>query len=116
MRAAIDDIHHWRRQHPGHRSANVSIERQPGGFRRRLGDRKRDAENRVGAELRLVVRAVERDHRLVNLELIFGLEAGDGVEKIAIDRLDRSQDALAAEAALVSVAQLDRLARAGRSA
>ena len=66
--------------------------------------------------LDLLFRAVERDHRLVDLELIFGLEAGDGVENVAIDRLDRFQHALAAEAALVSVAQFDRLARAGRSA
>ena len=105
-----------RRQDPGHRSADVTIKRQARSFRRRLGDGKRNAEDCVGAELRLVLRAVERDHRLVDLELIFGLEAGDGVENVAIDRLNRFQNALAAEAALVSVAQFDRLARAGRSA
>ena len=99
-----------------HGAADVAIKRQARSFRRRLGDGKRDAENCVGAEPRFVVRAVERDHRLVNLELIFSLEAGDGVENVAIDRLDRLQNALAAEASLVSVAQFDRLARAGRSA
>ena len=116
MDAAIDDVHLRRRQDPGHRSADVAIKRQARSLRRRLGDGERDAEDRVGAELRLVLRAVERDHRLVDLELVLGLEARDGVENLAIDRLDRLENALAAEAALVAVAQLDRLARSRRRA
>ena len=110
--AAIDDVHHRRRQHAGHRPADIAVERQAGRFGRRLGDRQRHAEDGVGAEPRLVGRAVERDHRLVDLELVLRLEARDRVEQVAVDRLDRLQDALAAVAALVAVAQLDRLARA----
>ena len=116
MRAAVDDIHHWRRQDSGHGAADVTVKRKARCFRRRLGDGKRDAENGVRAEPRLVVRAVERDQRLVDLQLILGFEPGDGVENVAIDRLDRFQHALAAEASFVSVAQFDRFARAGRSA
>ena len=116
VRAAVDDIHHRRRQHSRHGAADVTVERQARSFRRGLGDGKRDAENGVGAEPRLVVGAVERDHRLVDLQLIFGLEAGNGVENVAIDRLDGFEDALSAEPSLVAVAQFDRLARAGRSA
>ena len=63
------------------RAADIAVERQAGGLRRRLGDRERDAEDGVGAELRLVGRAVERDHRLVDLDLVFGLEAGDARRK-----------------------------------
>ncbi len=98
------------------RAADIAIKRQAGGLGRGLGDRERYAEDGVGAEPRLVRRAVERDHRLVDLELIFGVEARDGVENVAIDRLDRLEDALAAIAALVAVAQFDSLARSGRSA
>ena len=60
--------------------------------------------------------AVEGDHRLVDLDLILGVQAGDGVENVAVDGLDRLQDALAAVAALVAVAQFHRLVRPGRGA
>ena len=70
----------------------------------------------LAPSLRLVRRAVELDHGLVDLDLVLGLEAGDRVENVAVDRFDRLQDALAAVAALVAVAQFDRLVRAGRSA
>ncbi len=116
VRAAIDDIHHRRRQDSRHGAADVTVKRQARSFRRGLGDGERHAEDGVGAEPRLVVRAVERDHRLIDLELILGLKPGDGVEKVAIDGLNRFQDALAAEASLVSVAQFDRFARPGGSA
>ncbi len=116
VRAAIDDIHHRRRQNSSHGAADVAVKRQARSFRRRLGDGKRDAENCVRAELRFVFRAVELDQRLVNLQLIFRLEAAYGVENLAIDRFDGLQNAFAAEASLVSVAQFDRFARAGRSA
>ena len=99
-----------------HGAADVAVKRQARSFRRRLGDGKRDAENCVRAELRFVFRAVELDQRLVNLQLIFRLEAAYGVENLAIDRLDGLQDAFAAEASLVAVTQFDRFARAGRSA
>ncbi len=100
----------------GHGAADVTVKRQARSLRRGLGDGKRDAENGVRAEPRLVVRAVERDQRLVDLQLVFSLEPGDGVENVAIDRLDRFQHALAAETPLVPIAQLDRFAGAGRSA
>jgi hypothetical protein len=114
--AAVDDVHHRRRQDARRGPADIAIELQVGGFGRRLGDRQRNAEDRVGAEPRLVGRAVEGDHRLVDLDLLLGLEAADGVENVAGDRFDRLLDALAAVAALVAVAQLDRLVGAGRGA
>ena len=83
---------------------------------RGLGDRQRDAEDGIGAEPRLVGRAVERDHRLVDLDLRLRIHAADGVENLAVDRVDRLAHALAEIALLVAVAQLDRLVRAGRGA
>src|SRR5439155_2223519 len=72
------------------------------------------AENGVGAEPRLVGRAVERDQRLVDLGLAFGFHAADRIENLTLDRGDRLLHALAEVARLVAVAQLHRLMGAGR--
>ncbi len=81
MGAAIDDVHHRHRQKMGVRAADIAIERQAGGFGGSLGDGQRNAEDGVGAEARLVRRAVELDHRLVDLDLVFGIQAADGVDR-----------------------------------
>ena len=60
--------------------------------------------------------AVELDHGLVERELVLGLHAGQRLEDLAVDRLDRLEHALAAVALLVAVAQLDRLVGAGGGA
>ena len=117
MRAAIDDIHHRHRRacartcrrHSG-RAAGRSRSRP------RLGGRERHPEQRIGAEPRLVGRAVERDHGVVDQDLVLGIHAADGVENLALDRIDRLGHALAEIAGLVAVAQFDRLMRAGRGA
>ena len=105
-----------RRQEPRRRAADVAVERKVAGGSRRLGGRERHAEDRIGAEPRLVRRAVERDQRLVDLVLRLGVHTTDGVEDLAVDRLDRLAHALAEVAFLVAVAQLDRLVGAGRRA
>ena len=97
-------------------AADIAIERQAGDVGRRLGDGERDAQNGVGAEPRLVRRAVERDHRCVDLDLILRVKPAQGVENIAIDAFDRLEHALAEKARLVAVAQFDRFMRAGRGA
>ena len=116
MSAAIDDVHQRHRQGPRAHAADVAIERQAGLGRRRLCDGQTRPENRVGAEPRLVERAVERDHGAVDLRLVFGIKTGQDVEDLAIHRLDRVQDPLAAVAFLVAVAQLDGFVRARRRA
>ena len=116
MGAAIDDVHHRRGQDARLGAADIAVERQAGGVGRGLGDRHGDAEDGVGAEARLVGRAVEFDHGLVDMDLIFGVEAGNGVENLAIDGFDGLQHALAAKAGLVAVAQFDGLAGAGGGA
>src|SRR5690606_23043718 len=78
-----------------------------------LGDGERYAENGVGTEARLVRRSVERDHRLVDVDLAFGIETADGIEDLGVDGLDGLLDTLAA-IALAAVAQLDSFMRAGR--
>ena len=114
--AAVDDVHHRHRQHVGRYPADVGIERQPTRIRRRLGDRQADAEDGVGAEVALVVAAVERDHRQVDLALVFGVEAEQRIGKRAVDRVHGLEHALAEIARLVAVAQFDRFVRPGRGA
>ena len=84
--------------------------------RRGLRDRQRHGERRVGAKARLVRRAVQRDHRLVDGDLILRVHAADRVEDLPANRLDGFAHALAAEARLVAVAQLHGLVGAGRGA
>jgi hypothetical protein len=112
MHAAVDDVHHRHRQHTCRRAADIAVERQIVGGGRGLGDRKRNAEDRVGAETGFVGRAVEPDHRFVDLDLRLGVEAAQRIEDLAIDRLDRAEHALAKIALLVAVAELDGLVRA----
>ena len=114
--AAIDDVHHRHRQGAGKHTADMAVERDAEVGRRRLGDRERDRQHRIGAEARLVGRAVQLDHRLVDLDLVEDVHAGDGVEDLALDIADGLEHALAAVAGLVAVAQFHRLMRAGRGA
>ncbi len=114
--AAVDDVHHRHRQDMRRNAADVAVERQAAGIGRRLGHRQAGAEDGVGAELALVVGPVERDHRHVDVALVFGIEAEQGVGNRPVDRVDRLQHALAEIAVLVAVAQFDRLVRAGRGA
>ena len=54
VRAAVEDVHHRHRQQVRVRAAEVAEQRQLGGLGGGLGDRERDAEDRVGAEPGLV--------------------------------------------------------------
>ena len=112
MRAAVEDVHHRHRQQVRVGAADVAVERQVRAVRGGPGDGERDAEDRVGAELGLVGRAVELEHRLVDQPLVVGLEALDRRGDVLDDGLDGLLHALA-EVALAAVAQLDRLEGAG---
>ena len=89
MGAAVDDVHQRHRQGAGADAAQVTIERQAGLLGRGLGDREADPENGVGAELGLVGAAVELDHHAVDQALVLGVEPGEQVEQVVVDRLDR---------------------------
>ena len=116
MLAAIDDIHHGHRQGAGKNAADMAIKRNVQIRRRRLGNRKRDRQHGIGAQPRLIGRAIQFDHRLVNLDLIEGIEAGNRVKDFAFHTGHRLQHALAAIAGLVAIAEFHRLMRAGGSA
>ena len=76
-----------------------------------------NAEDGVGAEPRLVGRAVELDHHPVDRRLIAAPRCRTAHRSVSpLTRLDRLQHALAAIALLVAVAQLHRLMGAGGGA
>ncbi len=97
-------------------ASDVGIQRQTarigGGFR----NRKARAEDRICAQLALVVRIVERDHRVIDVALVLGVHADQQVGNRLVDGFDSVQHALAQVTVLVAIAQLDRFMRARRSA
>mmetsp|Transcript_11880 Transcript_11880/g.49771 ORF Transcript_11880/g.49771 Transcript_11880/m.49771 type:complete len:561 (+) Transcript_11880:77-1759(+) len=74
-----------------------------------LGDGHGHREDRVGAELALVLGAVELDHEVVDGLLIRGVLADERGRDDGVDVLDSLRDALAHPLGLVAVAELDRL-------
>ncbi|MNE05887.1 hypothetical protein D3C80_984610 [compost metagenome] len=114
--AAVDDVHHRSRQDASRDAADVAIQRQVRADGAGLGRSQRDAQDGVGAQTSLVVGAVQFDQGLVQTALVLGVHAGQGVEDLAVDGVDRLLDALAAPHVHVAVAQLDRLVSAGRGA
>jgi hypothetical protein len=116
VRSTVDDVEHRHRQNVRVRAAEVLVERQVSGVRCGLGDGERDTEDRVGAELLLVVGAVELDERRVDETLVARLEALDRRAEHVENGVDRLLDALAEVAALVAIPQLVGLECTGRCA
>ena len=115
MHAAVDHVHHRHGQHVGVGPADVPVERHVEFDRGRLGDGEAGAEDRVGAELRLVVGAVEIEHELVDAALVERVEAFQRFGDVVVDETDGLADALAA-VAIVAVTEFDRFVLAGRGA
>ena len=111
MHAAVEDVHHRRGQQVRIRAANVLVERKTGFLGCRASGCQRNAQDGVGAEAALVVRAVKRDHGIVDSALVFGVVADELVGELRVHMVDCSLDALAQIAVLVAVAQLDSLER-----
>ncbi len=114
--ATVEDVHHRDREHVGVRAADVAVEGQVGRLGSGVGHGQRDAEDGVGAQVGLVVGAVELEHRVVDGALLGGLPARDLRADLLDDVVDSLEDALAAVAGLVAVTELDGLEDAGRRA
>ena len=114
--AAVEDVHHRHRQHVRRLAAEVAPQRLALLGRRGVRGGQRDAEDRVGAQARLVRRAVELDQRAV--EALPGRRRRARARRSAISPLTLAtalRDALAAQA-VAAVAQLGGLELAGRGA
>src|SRR5690606_31951758 len=112
MGAAIDDVHHGNGQNMGIGAAHITVERQAGRFGSSLGNGKRDTENGISTETRLVRRAIKRDQRLVNVDLALDVKTANRIEYFRIDEFDGLLNALA-KIALAAIAQFDGLMSAG---
>jgi hypothetical protein len=116
MLAAVDDVGHRRRQDEVLvlvQLGDVLPHRHLADVGGSDGDRHRRAEDGVGAELRLVRGAVERDHRVVELALLERVLALEQLGDRAIDGFNRLQHAFAEINLLVAVAQFARFELAG---
>ncbi len=116
MLAAVDDVHHRRGQQAGVRAADVSIQRQLAIAGGGVGRRQRYAEDRIGAEILFVRRAIELDHPLVDGDLVERIHAHKLVSDFFVDVVDGFQHALAQKVRLVAVAQLPGLMHTGAGA
>ena len=114
--AAVHHVHERHRQGARVHAAEVAVERCLERRRRGLGHGDGDAEDGVRAELALGGRAVQLDHGLVHGQLVVGLHADDGGGDLLVHVAHGLLHALAAEAGLVAVAQLEGLVLAGRGA
>jgi hypothetical protein len=116
VRAAVDDIHHRHRHAHRAGTAEIAVERQPGLLARRARRGHRNGKERVRAEARLVLGAVEVEKRAIDERLLGSVETDDRLGNFRVHELHGLQHALAAVTSLVAVAQLDRLERAGGGA
>jgi hypothetical protein len=111
--SAVNDVHHRHGERARVHAADVAPQRNPRRFRPRARDRERNAQDGVRPEPALVGRAVQADQQGVDPSLVLRLEPGEDVEDLAVHRVHGLAHALAAVTALVAVALLDRLVRAG---
>ena len=116
VRPAIEHVQERHREEPRADAAEVRVERQAHLVGGGAGHGQRDTEDRVGAERRLVRRAVEVDHGLVDRGLLGRLHPFELGPDRLLDVLERALHALAAEPLGLAVAELHGLALAGRGA
>src|SRR5215218_6180146 len=113
MLTAVEDIHHRDGERAGIGSAEVAVQRQTCLFSGGPGDGERHAQDRVGAEAALVARAVGLAHDAVDGDLLEGVHADDDFGDLFIHVVDGFENAFAAIALAIAIAQLDRLVGAG---
>ena len=116
MLAAVEDVQHRHGQRLGRHSAEIAIERLTGRRRRRVSNRHRHRQCRVGTEARFVFGGVEGEENRIDPLLISRIKTEDRFGDLAVHILNRLRHALAKPTALVAIAQLDRLVLASRRA
>jgi len=95
-------------------AAEITVERKPDIHRGRARRRHRDRKNRVRAELSLVGRSIEIDHRPIDRDLIHRRHPVERGSDALLHALDRLLDSLAEIALRVAISQLQRLVLSGR--
>ena len=88
MLAAIDDIHHWHWEGTSIHATNIAVEWQASSICSRFGNSHGGAENGVCANAAFVFGAVELDHYLIKLNLVFCIQTNQSVKDFIIDSFD----------------------------
>ena len=94
-------------------AAKVTVQWHAQRRSRSFGGGQRNSQNRIRAQLRFGIRAVERQHGAVDSDLIGGVHANQFISNRGVHILDCLEHAFALEAAFVAIAQFQRLVRAG---
>ena len=116
MHAAVENVHHGRRQHMGIRTANVAIQRQLARLGSSTCASERSAQNGVRTQVALVRSTVDVDHFGVDSALVASVHADNGFGNFLIHMGDGLLNALAKVAALIAVTQFNSLECARRCA
>ena len=106
MHAAVEDVHHGRRQKMRVRTAHVLVQRQLGGLRGSLATAKEAPRMALAPSLPLFRGAVELDHQVVQSALVSSVHADDLRSDDLVHGLDRVKNTLAAVDGLVAIATL----------
>ena len=114
--STIDDVHHRNRQDVCRDTADVAVKRKTTRVGSGLGYRHTRPENGVRAYTALVERPVERVHRVVDVALVFCVEAQDRLGNFSIRCIHSVLYALAVISLLVAITQFDGFVRASRGA
>ena len=109
VRAAVQDVHHGHGQLVAGHAAQEAVQGHVQRDGRRAGRRDGNRQNGVCTEVGLILGAVGLQHSGVHGVDVGGIHAGENLVDGGVDVLNSFADALAAEAALVAVAQLQSL-------
>src|SRR5690554_6073479 len=113
----VQDVHHrYRHGEFAGRAvdiSNVRIQRLLQRNSSRLGRCKGDGQNGVGAQVGLVLGAVQIQHNLVQTTLIRRIFTDQCITNLAVYRINRFQDALTQITGSITITQLQRLAGTG---
>ena len=107
VRAAVQNIHHRDRKRIRVHAAEEPVQRQIQRLRGRVCRRDRNCENGIGAEDRLVLRAVQLAHDSVDFVDVRSIHACKCGRDLLIDICDSLGDTLASEFCFVAVPQLE---------
>ena len=100
MRSPIHDIHHGNRQEVCPYAANILKQRQFMRVCRSVCHRERCTQHGIRSQTRLVLRAVQRQHHLIDIRLIIGFGTGQNVGNFTVYGFDRFLHAFTAITAI----------------
>src|SRR5205823_3586547 len=92
--AAVQNVHHWRRQSIRASTAEITIQRQLKRDGGSAGRRHRDRKNGIRAQPAFVLGTVKLNHLLIERALIGGIEISQRISNLAIYVFDGFEHSL----------------------